>query len=70
MFTPIFSVDIVEHLDTIGKPYRFAQLFSNNASEESTSANSQFDNFKRFVNAIRQRIVDRLTLSDTLQQLS
>jgi hypothetical protein len=62
-------VNLADHLDTIGKPYRFAQLISNTTNEESTNTNSQFENLKQFVNAARQRILDRLALSNTLQQL-
>ncbi|KAI6190719.1 hypothetical protein M3Y97_00149000 [Aphelenchoides bicaudatus] len=64
----IVEMNLADHLTTIGKPYRFAQLISNNQGDNSN--NSQFDNFKRLVSAIRQRVLDRLTLSNTLQQLS
>lgn len=62
------GVDLSDHFAEIGKPYRFAQL-NVLPDEDSSSSGSQFEKFKSFINAARQRIFDRLELSKTFQQL-
>lgn len=63
----IWSIDLAEHLATIGKPYRFAQLMSIGGF---ASTESQFERFRAFVSAARQRILDRQNLGNTLNPLS